>query len=56
MNERPFADYVALRDAAAAVLKLYVDLANSGDAGQWDPYTEPEVQALALLIDGEVSP
>lgn len=44
------ADYYRLQDAAAALLSRYVDLAESGDCGHWNPWDEPEVQALADAI------
>lgn len=45
-----FAEYGRLQDAAAALLSLYVDLAESGDCGHWNPWDEPEVQELAAAI------
>ena len=44
-----------LREVLQALLKRYVELVNSGDAGNWDPEAELEViaarQALALPTD-----
>ena len=41
---------VELREALSAMLKHYVELVESGDAGNWDAETEPEVkQARAVL-------
>lgn len=37
--------------ALADLLNMYVGLVNSGDAGNWDPETEPEIiQSRAALI------
>jgi len=60
VNEQHIAECVRqLRDAAEALLKRYVALVESGDAGQWDPFTDPEcadlsyaIQAYDLLNDG----
>jgi site-specific DNA-methyltransferase (adenine-specific) len=45
-----------LREAAAALLRRYIQLVESGDCGNWDAEDEPEVRALreALSLDGEV--
>jgi len=39
-----------LVDALAGLLKLYVDLGNSGDAGNWNPEEEPEVIAARAVL------
>jgi len=48
---------VALEQALAAITAHYVSLANSGDAGFWDPEKEEEViaarHALALSKGSE---
>jgi hypothetical protein len=43
-----------LREAAAALLRRYIQLVESGDCGNWDAEDEPEVRALreALSLDG----
>lgn len=40
-----------LRAALGPLLKRYVDLANSGDAGFWDPELEPEVIAARAVLE-----
>lgn len=46
-------DYERLKAAAEEMLKRYIALVESGDAGTWDPYGEPEVVALRnALADG----
>ena len=46
------AQLAAAREALEKMLNHYTSLANSGDAGFWDPETEPEViQARAALKD-----
>ncbi len=39
-----------LRQALQALLKRYVELVNSGDAGNWDPEAEPEVIAARQVL------
>jgi hypothetical protein len=49
----PRQDLVRLKAAAQTMLQRYLDLANSGDAGFWDPEKELEVIALRdALNDG----
>jgi hypothetical protein len=46
-------EYVRLRaieQAARKLLDHYVALVNSGDAGNWDPETEPVVAALRAAL------
>lgn len=43
-------EYAELLTALRAILKKYVDLANSGDAGNWDPELEEEVIAARAAI------
>ena len=42
-----------LRAALAGLLKRYVDLAGSGDCGNWDPETEDQVIAARAALKGE---
>jgi len=39
-----------LRDALEALLNAYVDMANSGDCGFWDPEKEPMVIAARAAL------
>lgn len=39
-----------MRDAAEALLKRYIGLVESGDAGNWDPFSESEVADLSYAI------
>lgn len=51
------AEYMALAEAASDMLEKYVALANSGDAGFWDPEKVPEVIALrAALVNAFSKP
>jgi len=61
--EHPRGDFVEYEDAARIIaqrdrlaeaskkfLNKYIDFIDSGDAGNWDPRTEPEVIALHAAL------
>jgi hypothetical protein len=53
--ERAVAERAELLTALQGTLDRWIDLVNSGDAGNWDPETEPHVIAARAAISKATS-